>query len=132
MKGSIVKRGNKWSIVVDLGRDENGKRKQKWISGFEKKKEAEKKLPEILMEINNNQFVDFDNISFKAFLEKWLCEHAKPSVSPSTYSKYNTAAKKSFSKRRRYSSSENKSIPHTEVYNRYECRFISCQLFHLF
>ncbi|MDN5317247.1 MAG: hypothetical protein PWR08_1372, partial [Thermoanaerobacterium sp.] len=30
MRGHITKRGSTYSIVVDIGRDENGKRKQKW------------------------------------------------------------------------------------------------------
>ncbi|MCG0276772.1 MAG: Arm DNA-binding domain-containing protein [Thermosediminibacteraceae bacterium] len=39
MRGSIVKKGSKWYIVVDI-KDGSGKRKQKWISGFRTKKEA--------------------------------------------------------------------------------------------
>jgi hypothetical protein len=26
MKGSVIRRGKKWSVVIDVGRDENGKR----------------------------------------------------------------------------------------------------------
>lgn len=51
MRGHIVKRGSTWSFVVDIGRDENGKRKQKWFSGFKTKKEAEKALASIIDKI---------------------------------------------------------------------------------
>ena len=41
MKGSVIKRGNKWAVVVDVGRDANGKRVRKWHSGFDRKRDAE-------------------------------------------------------------------------------------------
>lgn len=41
MRGSIVKKGEKFYIVVDLGKDLSGKRKQKWVSGFKSQKELE-------------------------------------------------------------------------------------------
>ena len=35
MRGSIVRRGKSYSVVVDLGRDpETGNRRQKWHSGY--------------------------------------------------------------------------------------------------
>ena len=37
MSGHVVKRGKKYSIVVEMGNDETGKRKQKWYSGWTKK-----------------------------------------------------------------------------------------------
>ncbi|MGB9808656.1 MAG: Arm DNA-binding domain-containing protein, partial [Caldanaerobacter sp.] len=55
MRGHIRKRGSTYSIVVDIGRGENGKRKQKWISGFKTKKEAEKALAEIIAKIEKNE-----------------------------------------------------------------------------
>lgn len=72
MKGHIRKRGNKYAIVVDLGRDHNGKRKQKWFSGYEKKKEAEKDLPRILSEINDGSYVEPSKMSIKEYLIEWL------------------------------------------------------------
>jgi hypothetical protein len=32
MKGTVTKKGKAWYVVLDLGRDDNGKRQQKWIS----------------------------------------------------------------------------------------------------
>ncbi len=34
MRGSVVKRGKTYSVVLDVGRDpQSGKRRQKWHSG---------------------------------------------------------------------------------------------------
>jgi hypothetical protein len=40
MKGSITKRGTTYSAIVDIGRDKNGKRKQKWFNGYKTKKRS--------------------------------------------------------------------------------------------
>ncbi len=42
MRGQTVKRGRKWSAVVYLGVDpETGRKRRKWISGFDTQKEAQ-------------------------------------------------------------------------------------------
>lgn len=39
MRGHIAKKGKKYYIVVDFDKDDNGgKRNQKWLSGYERKK----------------------------------------------------------------------------------------------
>ena len=49
MTGHIRKRGKKsWAIVLDLGRDENGKRKQKWHNVRGAKADAEAELSRLL------------------------------------------------------------------------------------
>ncbi len=58
MKGHIRKRGSKWCFVLDLGRDEEGKRRQKWFSGYRTKKEAERAMAETISEINSGTFVE--------------------------------------------------------------------------
>jgi hypothetical protein len=41
MRGSVVKRGNGYSVVVELDRDPiTGKRRQKWVSGYRTKRDA--------------------------------------------------------------------------------------------
>jgi len=52
MRGSVIKRGKKYSIVFDVGRDPvTGKRKQKRISGFATRKEAEAALANYVAEV---------------------------------------------------------------------------------
>lgn len=59
MRGSAVKRGNTYSIVFDLGRDQRtGRRKQKWIGGFKTKKEAEAALAQALAEVMRGTYID--------------------------------------------------------------------------
>jgi integrase len=49
MRGSVVKRGNGYSVVVELDRDPiTGKRRQKWHSGYRTKRDAERALTELL------------------------------------------------------------------------------------
>lgn len=38
---SVYRRGTKWAFVMDIGYDEEGKRKRKFISGFLTRREAE-------------------------------------------------------------------------------------------
>ena len=48
MRCHIRKRGYRsWSIVIDLDRDANGKRRQKWITVKGTKRDAERKAAEI-------------------------------------------------------------------------------------
>ena len=45
MRGHIRKRGKRsWSIVIDIGRDANGRRRQKWHPVAGTKRDAEKEL----------------------------------------------------------------------------------------
>jgi len=52
MRGSIVKRGAGYSYVLYLGRDETGRKKQKWVAGFRTRKDAEKALATALDQVH--------------------------------------------------------------------------------
>lgn len=93
MKGHIRKRGKKWCIVVDLGRDDNGKRKQKWISGFRTKREAEQELARVSNKINNGIFVEPSKISIREYMNWWL-EFKKANVEISTLEQYEYIVRK--------------------------------------
>lgn len=72
-RGSILKRGGSWSIVVDCGRDPvTGGRKRKWFSGFATKKDAERKLTEILHQLDQGLTVDYSKLRVSEYLESWL------------------------------------------------------------
>ena len=62
MKGTIRKRGNTWSYIVDLP-PVNGKRKQKQKGSFRTKKECETALQTIIYQITNG-LIDIDGNIF--------------------------------------------------------------------
>lgn len=94
MRGHIRKRGSKWSIVVDIGKDpKTGKRKQKWFSGYKTKKEAQADLARIINEIEQNTFIIPANTTLKDYLEYWI-KQRKPNLSPTTIYGYKTIINK--------------------------------------
>ena len=92
MRGTITKKGDKYYIVVDLGKDLSGKRKQKWISGFKTQKEAELELPKILLKIQEENSFDYEKVTISEFLERWI-RHMENRVRPSTLATYKWAQK---------------------------------------
>ena len=93
MKGHVRKRGDKWCFVVELPRDEiTGKRRQKWFSGFNTKKEAEKALTQKLHELNTGSFVEPNKVTFLEHFESWLLDK-KAQVRESTWRTYDWIAR---------------------------------------
>lgn len=59
MRGSVIRRGSKWAVVIDVGRDPaTGKRLRRWHSGFATRKEAERAARELLTRVENGTYVD--------------------------------------------------------------------------
>ena len=77
MKGSVRKRGKKWSYRVEFGR-ENGKRTQIERGGFNTKKEAEKAMADTLYELNNHgEMIENIKISFYDVYNEFIETEAK-------------------------------------------------------
>lgn len=88
MKGTVIRRGKSWSVVLDLGRDASGKRLRKWHSGFKTKKEAERERVELLHKVHEGSYVSPSNLTLDVFLrEQWL-PAIRASVRPATLSSY--------------------------------------------
>jgi integrase len=97
MRGHIRKRGkSSWSIIIDLGRDESGKRKQKWHTVKGKKSEAEAELRRLLNDLDEGVYVEPRKLTTKEYLEQWL-EIIKPLVSLKTYTRYEQIVNKHLS-----------------------------------
>lgn len=92
MRGHIIKRyRNSYTIVLNLGRDPaTGKRKQQWVSVKGTKKEAEKRLAELLHQLDNGALMKLGKTLVGEFLERWLREYARPNLSPRTVEGYTT------------------------------------------
>jgi len=95
MRGHIVKRAkDSYSIAISLGRDPTtGKYKYQWVSVKGSKKEAEKRLSEILHELDTGTFMLPGKTTLAEYLEKWLSDYAKPNLSPRGYERYESIAR---------------------------------------
>jgi integrase len=73
MSGSIVKRGSSYSIKVELPRDPvTGKRRQKWVSGFRTKAEAERARIDLLSRVQSGTYVEPSRETLGGYLDEWL------------------------------------------------------------
>jgi hypothetical protein len=85
MRGHVRRRGSSWSVVVDVGRDEDGKRIQKWHSGFARRREAEAALSEILERLRQGSYIEPAKLTVRGFLvDEWL-PAVRASLRPLTY-----------------------------------------------
>lgn len=89
MKGHIRKRGERsWAIVLDLGRDASGKRRQKWHSVKGTKRDAERELSKLINALYTGDYVEPSKMRVSEYLTQWLADYAKTNVSPKTYERY--------------------------------------------
>ena len=90
MRGHIKKRGkNSYSIVISTGRDPaTDKYKYQWTSVKGTKKEAEKRLAELLHQLDNGTFIKPGKVTVGEYLERWLREYVKPNLSPRGFERY--------------------------------------------
>lgn len=73
MKGTVIRRGNKWSVVVETGRGPDGKRIRKWHSGYATKKEAEQERIDLLSRLQRGLYVAPSKVTLAEYLrDHWL------------------------------------------------------------
>jgi integrase len=87
VRGSIVKRGKTYSYVLYLGRDDQGRKRQKWVGGFRTKREAEGALTEALERRRTGTWGDPGRQTVGEFLTAWLLA-TKPSLRDTTAASY--------------------------------------------
>ncbi len=93
--GHLEKRyKNSWTIVLDLGRDENGKRKRVVKSFKGTKREAEKELARLITEAEQGVFVVPSNSTVADLLKAWLDKYARPNLARTTVEGYEIAINK--------------------------------------
>lgn len=76
MRGHVRKRGKKWAIVLYLGIGDDGKKKYKWYSGYNTRKDAEKDLPRRLQEAGDLGVSLTQDETVAAFMERYLAHKA--------------------------------------------------------
>ena len=84
MRGHIVKRyKNSYSIVINLGIDPStGKPKQQWVSVKGTKKDAEKRLADLLHQLDTGAFMKPGRTTLAEYLKQWLRDYAIPNLTP--------------------------------------------------
>ena len=90
MRGHITKRGkDSYTIVLNLGTDpETGKRRQQWVTVRGTKKDAERRLSELLNQLDTGTFVKPRKITVGEYLQEWLADYAELHCSPKTIESY--------------------------------------------
>ena len=93
-RGHIRKRGSCWAVVVERSPDPiTGKRRQKWVSGFVTRKEAERTLTKLLRELDTGTDLDPTRLTTGEYLTYWLETVARRRVRPTTFERYERAAR---------------------------------------
>lgn len=87
MRGHIRKRGNKWAVVIHVGKYPNGKPKYKWYPA-ETEEQAERLCTELLHQMDTNTYIDPGKLTLKEYLTKWLNDYAEPNLAHNTYQNY--------------------------------------------
>ncbi|GAI78669.1 unnamed protein product, partial [marine sediment metagenome] len=90
MRGHITKRGkDSYSIKISLGKDPaTSKYKSQWFTVKGSKKDAEKRLSELLHQLDTGAYMKPGNTTVAEYLQRWLADYAKPNLSPRGYERY--------------------------------------------
>jgi integrase len=96
MRGHIVKRyKNSYTIVLNLGNDPStGKRRQEWLSVKGTKRDAEKRLADLLHQMDTGTFMKPGKTTLGEFLERWLKDYVWPDLGPRTAEGYETIVRR--------------------------------------
>lgn len=97
MRGHIHKRVRKtragkettrWYVVVDVGINSNGRRRQKWHGGFATRREAEAARAKIVNDLHTGSYVAPDRLTLAEWVrESWL-PMIRTRIKPSTFDSY--------------------------------------------
>ncbi len=89
MRGHIRRRGRKWVVVLELDRDPGtGRRRQRWLSGFGTRREAEDAKVKALAELQAGEDTAPDKTTLGEFLDRWLQDYAEANLRPRTIEEY--------------------------------------------
>ena len=85
MRGTILKRARgSWTIIVDVGKDSGGRRKQRGVTVKGNKKDAERRLAEIMDKVNKGLYITPSQDTLGDFMGTWLVDHISTRVRPTT------------------------------------------------
>jgi Site-specific recombinase XerD len=88
MPGSVRRRGDSWTVTVDLGRDPGTGKRRQATRTTHNKREAEALLVQLLHERDSGLERPTGRQTVMQYLERWLDDYVAVSVAPSTASHY--------------------------------------------
>jgi integrase len=72
-RGTVIRRGDKWAVVLTTGYNENGRQIRKWHSGFTSRAEAERARTELMSALDTQTYVEPTKVTVGAFIaDRWL------------------------------------------------------------
>jgi integrase len=94
MKGHIRERSpGCWAIVIDIGTDATGKRRQRWHTFRGTKREAECERARLITELAAGSYVEPSRQTVAAYFANWLADWAPMHTSPKTLERYQSLAR---------------------------------------
>jgi integrase len=88
MRGSVVKKGGRWYVKIELDPEPStGRRRQKWHSGYATKREAERARVDLLSKFDRGDYVEPSQQTVADYFADWL-RAIEPTVRPSTFDSY--------------------------------------------
>jgi len=95
MRGFVKKRGkNSYRLAISLGLDsETGKYQYSWYTAKGTKRDADKRLGELLHQLDTGSFMLPSKTSLSAFLERWLSDYVKLNLTPRSCERYESIVK---------------------------------------
>jgi integrase len=95
MRGSIIKRGDSYRIRVSMGKDAATGRYTSYFETFRgDKTEADKRLRELLTQLDKGIFVKPGNTTLGEYLKSWLMDYCRPNLSQRTQELYSYICQK--------------------------------------
>ena len=92
MRGHIKQRSTvkgTWTLVIELDRDPTtNKRQQKWITVKGSRREAERRLSEILHQQDTGSFAVPTKTTVADYLIRWLADYARHNLTPRSFERY--------------------------------------------
>ena len=91
MNGHVTKKGAKYYVVLEMGVDpETGRRRRKWHSGYDRKKDATDALHELVTDVRKGAYVEPSKETFGEYLTRWL-PTIRETVRANTFESYRSA-----------------------------------------
>jgi integrase len=88
MRGSVVRRDSRYYVKIELDPDPvTGRRRQKWHSGYQTKREAERARVDLLSKFDRGEYVEPSQQTVADYLSDWL-KAIEYTIRPSTFDSY--------------------------------------------